>query len=248
MKTKSIIFSICVLVLVFDSCKKKTDNNNNPPYNPSARIKTLTTFSAALNETDTLHYDSNNRLSLFSASNGSTTQYTYTGNNVYEDHYDSTGYLYLAYAYTLNSSSLVDSAVENYNGTYYYIKYLYDVNGYLIGKNMYDATNTLYTTYAWTITNGDATTYVNKDPAGNTLTSQTSTFATDKTNTVTNETGGQAYFGTTSKNPVQTVVTSSSGTTNTFNYQYTIDANGRIVGMTASQGGTAILTQAYTYY
>ena len=246
MKAKYFPLLLCLIALQLCSCKKKTDNNN--PGNPNTRVKTITTVASSLNETDTLTYDSSNRLLLFSSSNGSKTQYTYTGSTVYQDQYDSSGNLTTSYTYTFNSSSLVDTAVENYSGTYYYLKYMYDANGYLVGKNMYDATNTLYTTYAWTITNGDATGYVNKDPAGNTLSTQTSTFITDKINTVTNQSGGQAYFGTSSTNPVLTVMTSSVGTNHTFNYQYTYDANGRIASMTASENGVTNLVQSFTYY
>jgi hypothetical protein len=240
MKTRILLLLVPLMFLI-GGCKKKSPLNA-----ATAKLKTVTLNSPTINETYTLSYTSDNKLLLYQGSGGDKITYSYAGNTVTVNQYDTTGALSETDVYYLNSAGLADSEVLSYSGTVNYESFTYDANGYKIKMLFYDATNTLTEIYNWTITNGNATYYYYTDNLLNVMGTQTTTYLADKLSSTGNQNSGLSLFGNSSTNLAATAVV--TGYTNaSYTYTYTFDNNGLETSMTSTgTGGTYVWS--YTYY
>lgn len=245
---------MCLSILVFTACKKKTP----------APVQPTTTRLA------TSYDDSSRRSIIYYYSPSFLIRQTFddSGSFFYNYHYldaESTNDVSIngssAYSviYIWNSQSLADSSfVLNLNGTTgIRKKYTYNSNSYLTGVKWYSSSNILILTESFTISNGNITqhsyTVIDSADAGSLpVGSYSYQYYSGQTNSLGNLYTGQSYLGTSSANPVMSSVYTYNSVTYTTDYTYHY-SNGLITSQlvyadSAGARTTQVDSIAYQYY
>jgi hypothetical protein len=232
--------------LLFNSCKKSSDNPGAASSMPKTYTETIT--SSVLGNSSTtynLTYDANNRIiSLASASSaGSKFTYQYNTNNTYTMDLYNSNVLSIHEIFIINNLSFVDSTFQ-YNDTHDSTteKYYYNAARQLVKVNEYDYSKAS----GAHLTNTHNYTY---DNAGNVIldvdnnSSRAYTYYTDLKNTLSL---GQTYFPQT-VNLAKTTTYTSGGNKVTVNQAYTFDSSNRLTSEKDVLSTGDVYIKTYTY-
>lgn len=224
---------------------------------PKIRVKTSTNLQ--YNQTSEYFYNADGHIMRIKMSKAKNFVYEYDADNI-------------AYEYLSNKIlrryglSFVDTMILNQNGLVEKLtsnnpsimKQEREFNG---KKNMikntstsYDKDSAIHYYNIYEYQNGNDVSNISTDEAGSIHSTITSTYYTDKVNTIGNENLGSDFSGADSKNPVKSMnwrPPSDAGVapmTTNFNYHY--DEKGRIVIKASynAKSGKLLDSIAYTYY
>ncbi len=250
--TKSIGLLLCLSILVFCGCKKKSTapavitTRVGNVYDGASHLNTLYFYSPTFFVRG--DYDDSGKFnySYHYLDGQSATEVMLNGANAY------------SITYIWNSQSLVDSSDQfDASGNIMYIKkYAYNSSGYLTNVNWFNGANKLILTESFTINNGNITqhnyTSVDSTIAGLPAGSYTYQYYSGQVNTLSNVYYGQSYLGTSSNNPVQTSTYVNGSTTTvthySYNYSNALISSQLVFADSSGSPGARIDSIGYIYY
>ena len=255
MKAKIFLLAIFAISVSLYSCKK--DSDSSEAAKPLIQKTTYEDQSYS-----TYQYDGT-RMIKITNSDGTYSTLEYATNTVTVKGFSATNVLENTEVFTLNSKGYAVSAVSSsakkksassrnmspilfpmYSMGSTTITYEYDANGHMTKAIYGDGTGQETITY--TISNGNSVGYSDATTGSQTYTS-TSSFFTDKTNTIGFENMGVTFFGKGDVNLIQSVTDSYSGNPITHNYTYQYDSQNRVVNQTITTSGFNSTSTSYTY-
>jgi hypothetical protein len=249
---KSIGLFMCLSILLVCACKKKS----TAPAVITTRVGNVYDDSSHLS---TLYFYSPTQLIRGNYDDSGKYNYSYhylDGLSVTEVQLN--GFPAYSVSYIWNAQSFADSSdqLDPLGNIVYRKNYTYNSSGYLTNVNWYNSVNTLVLTESFTISNGNITqhSYNAVDTGGADLPhgSYTYQYYSGQVNTLTNVYYGLPYMGTSSGNPVKSVIYTYGSIVNTTDYTYHYN-NGLISSQllfTDSSGipDKQVDSVAYSYY
>ncbi|MEO5945267.1 MAG: hypothetical protein ABIP79_00510 [Chitinophagaceae bacterium] len=244
MSKKLLSISLACMMLVFTNCKK--DNSVVPAtVVPKVKTFTISNGSTVIN-TVTLEYDNAARRSKIIYTDGSWINFSYTGNTMLQESFNSAGTSQNKYTYNLNIDGLADSyfanasptiiVYETYNTAKRILSDITKNNGVITSEKYYMYDNLGNLSGDSSITSAGTTT-------------KTYEYYSDKISTIENSNLGASYNGVGNKNSQKKLTVKNPSNIITV-YDYSVpemDAQGRVTKQSYTEGFNTI-SSAYTYY
>jgi len=236
--------SLALLVLSFAACKK-ADVGAPVPVLPKVKTFTIMDGAAIINSA-TIEYDNLGRRSKQTFKDDSRFDFTYTGNTMLQEQFNSSGATQSKYNYILNAEGLAESYYNLATPKVIYYQTFNSAKQMVleITKNIGVKTFEVHHFYDNTGNNiKDSVLHVN----GTTI--RTYEYYTDKISTITNSNYGTKYDGVSSKNSLKKVTVKSPLNVITIT-DYSVpelDAKGKVIKQSYTSGGK-IFDYLYSYY
>jgi len=241
---KNIVYLLLLSgILLFSRCNTpQTTNPNASTW--LVKSSTYTTAGSSVSFVTQYTYNNKNQVTEITFTGGARESYYYSTDLVSQDDYNGSGGWMETKYYYLNSKGFADSCVEQNSGIHHVYKY--DNDGHLIEHKTYNTSGSLSSVKSYTITNGNVTATTQQDGLGNTVLTQSTTFFTDKPNSIGNKNLGQGFRGVGDKNLLNHL---DQTTTLVYSedHTYTFDTKGRAEIMTVTGAGMT-QTFSFTYY
>lgn len=225
---KLFFIGLTIMSLGAVSCKK--DNSSQPPAETVAKLKTWTDDYGVVSYT----YDASGRLSKYEHLGGTKRTYDYQPGLVVEKYYNAVGNLASTKNLELDASGYVNHVSDpNFPGTP--TVRVYNADHQLVKDISVTGIYTNSMDYFYSNGNCDSMRYSTNGVWNQTI---KWTYYTDKANSLSNQSGGQSYWGVSSKNLMKSEqYFYSDGTSgDKSNYTYEFDAIGNATKQTVAYG------------
>lgn len=241
---KLLNISLALVVLSFAACKKADDVK---PAAVVPKIKSFTILNgASVINSATFEYDNTGRKTKQTYADGSRFNFTYSGNAVLQEQFNSNGASLSKYTYLLNAAGLAESYYNLATPTV--IQYqIFNSGKQLLSEITKNSGVITFEKYHFYDNAGNNIKDSVLQISGTTI--RTYEYYTDKNSTVTNNNYGDNYHGISSKNYTKKLTVKSPLNVITIT-DYSVpelDAKGRVVKQSYTSGGNTT-DYLYTYY
>jgi YD repeat-containing protein len=238
------IYMMLAMVVLFASCKKKTESTTFPPAS-AAVLNSVSQMPSGI--TTHYTYDAQGRLETVRNSDGTGTNITYSGDTVSEAMINDSGYVFAIRSAILNTSGIATTSVlrDTLGSILSHSQYLYDTANFMTDEKTFDISNNLISERTWGVSENNVYYYTVSDSIDEQI---GYSYSYEKESTTGNYNMGYKFYGRSSTNIEKT--RTKTGTTGSarYTFQYTFDGSNRVSTKAAyNHLNELVYTNTYTY-